>query len=111
MSHHFYSHLVEIETVVTELDVLELSSEERNELIKIIEMTIHHVVLNTVLAALEEADKREFLSRLAGNDHVEIWKILTAKVPDVHEKIRKSAHTVKKEMSDDIKETHKKHKK
>lgn len=106
MKHHFYSHLIEIDTVITDLGPLELSAEEINELKGIIDVTIHHVVLNTVLAELSEADKKQFLDHLAGNNHPELWKFLTAKVPEVHEKIKKSVHAVKKEMQADIKEAH-----
>jgi hypothetical protein len=111
MKHHFYSHLVEIDTVVTELEVLDLNAEEKHELVKIMETTIHHVVLNTVLSELSEEDKKQFLDHLAGNNHSELWKLLTEKVPEVHEKIKKSVHKVKKEMSEDIMETHKKRRK
>ena len=111
MKHHFYSHLVEIDTVVTELDVLDLNAEEKHELVKIMETTIHHVVLNTVMAELSEEDKKQFLEHLAGNNHSELWKMLTEKVPEVHDKIKKSFHKVKREMSEDIKETHKKRRK
>lgn len=111
MKHHFYSHLVEIDTVVTELDVLDLNAEEKHELVKIMETTIHHVVLNTVMAELSEEDKKQCLEHLAGNNHSELWKMLTEKVPEVHDKIKKSVHKVKREMSEDIKETHKKRRK
>ena len=111
MKHHFYSHLVEIDTIVTEMDVLDLNAEEKNELVRIVETTVHHVVLNTVLKELTEEDKKQFLAHLAENKHSELWKMLTEKVPDIHEKIKQSVHSVKKEMTDDIQETHKTRKK
>lgn len=108
MTHHFYSHLIEVDGLFTELDTLDITTEEKQDLVTIVESSIHHVVIDTLLSELSEEDKKTFLSHVASNKHTEVWKLLTEKVDNVHEKIRTAVHGLKKEMHADIKETKKK---
>jgi hypothetical protein len=105
MSKHFYSHIVDIESIHTELNALDMSHEERLELILILESSIHHVVIDRVLSELSEEDKKIFLSHLMSDKHDEIWKLLNEKVDKIEEKIKKEVADLKKEIHEDIKES------
>lgn len=103
MQKHFYNHLIEIDSVYTVLDLLDLNSDERQNLMIIVESTVHHVVLDTVLSELSEEDKKEFLSHLAKNKHEEIWILLNNKVKNVEKKIKKAVEKVKNDFHTDMK--------
>lgn len=107
---HFYSHLIEVDSLHIELDSLELSIEEKHELTVLMDTTIHHTVMDTVLTELPEDGKKELLKHLLHENHDEIWKLLKQKVTEPEEKIKKAVHSLKKELHEDIKESKKKKK-
>ncbi len=104
MKKFFYNHLIEIDTIVVELEALDLTKEEKEELLMLAENNIHHRVIDVVLSELEEGDKKVFLALVLGGDHNEIWKMLSFKVVDAEEKIRKAAKELKAKILDDIKQ-------
>jgi predicted dinucleotide-utilizing enzyme len=108
MKKNFYSHIVEIDSVYTVLDVMDMTVEERQELIVIVDATVHHVVMNAVLSQLSESDKKLFLTHLAAENHDEIWSLLNEKVKDVEKKIRREVDKLKKELHEDMKKSLKK---
>jgi hypothetical protein len=72
MKKHFYSHLIRLDSVHISLNDLELTVEERNELIGIMDSSIHHVILDTILSELSSYDKKLFLTHLHSQKHDEI---------------------------------------
>lgn len=108
MNKHFYSHLIETSTVSLALGDMELSQEERLELISLAHDNLHHAILDAVLSELSENDKKLFLQHLAIDDHDKIWELLKKKVVNIEEKIKQTADTLKKELHSDIAEANKK---
>lgn len=100
---YFYSHLIEIESVITELDKLDLSTEQKFHLTSLIDSSLHHSILDAILSELSPQDKKVFLNRLKEDDHSKIWEFLNEKVDFVEEKIKKSADDLKKELHEDLK--------
>lgn len=107
MIRHFYSHIIETESIIIELDKLDLLQEEKKHLIELAEYNIHYAVMDTVLSELSDEDKKAVLSHVHAKKHEEIWKLLNKKINNVEEKILKSAGRVKKELLADIKELRK----
>lgn len=104
MKKHFYTHLIDIKIVQTELDALELKPHEHRELLTLIHTTIHHVVVDGILSALDEDDKKKFLNNLAEDHHSHIWEHLHERIENIEEKIKKSALTILEELRRDIDE-------
>ncbi len=100
----FYSHLVEIESLIVELDKLDLSDEQRVHLASLIDSSLHHTILDAVLSELAPVDKKIFLTHLQENDHSKIWKFLNEKVENIEDKIKKTAGDLKEELKKDLKE-------
>ena len=107
----FYSHLIEVDSIILELDQMDLSYEEKLHLTNLIDSSIHHSVLDAILSELSTADKRVFMQHLNQGDHDEqssssskIWKFLNDKVDGVEEKIKKAADDLKMELHKDLKE-------
>lgn len=100
---HFYSHIVEIESIHIALKDLGLEENERTELITLAESSIHHVVLDTVLSELNNDDKKTFLAHIAEEKQEDIWKLLKEKINDVEDKIRTAAKKLIDELHQDIK--------
>lgn len=106
MKKHFYSHLIEIDTVYTSLDTLDLTQQEKHELVTIVETSVHHIVLDTVLSELSETDKKKFLAHVATENHTDVWELLKEKVHQVEDKIKQAVEELKANLHEDIKEAH-----
>ena len=105
MQKHFYTHFIEIDSITSALDEMDLDPQEKQELILIVESHIHQVVVDTVLSELPEEDKKMFLMYLAHNRHDEIWEHLKKNIENAEGKIRKAVDDLKKDLHTDIKET------
>lgn len=106
MNKHFYSHLVDIESLKIELEEMDLSKKEKSHLIEIIESSVHHVIIDAVLSQLQsEKDKKMFLQHLISDKHNKIWELLNTRVENIEEKIKKAAGDLKTKLHKDIKET------
>lgn len=100
----FYSHLIEIESVISELDKLDLSDGQRMHLANLLDSSLHHIILDAILSELPEEDKRVFLRHLNENDHDKIWQFLNEKIGNIEDKIKKAADDLKSELHRDLKE-------
>lgn len=105
MKKYFYTHLIEVDSVYTVLDLLDMKTHEREDLMIIIESTIHHVVMDTVMSNLSDEDKKVFLTHVAKDYHDGVWHLLSTKARNVEKKIIKAVDKVKKEFHTDIKKT------
>jgi len=106
---HFYEKIIETSQISLELGDLNLSSEERRELIILVNKNIHANVLDTVLSELPDEDKKIFLKNLSENDHAKIWNHLSSKTEKIEDKIKRSIEKAKKEFLKDIAESKKLH--
>ena len=100
----FYTHLIDIESVLIELDELDLSDREKHHLTDLLDANLHNTVLDAVLSELSEEDKKFFLKHLAEDDHNKIWEFLNDKVDNIEDKIKIAAEDLKKEIHKDISE-------
>lgn len=108
MAKQFYTHLVDIESIVVELDKLDLTDKQKLHLTTLIDSTLHHHILDTVLSELSEEDKHIFLEHLSKRDHEKIWELLNSKVDRIEDKIKQAADELKQEIHKDIKEAREK---
>ena len=104
MKDQFYTELVSIESIIVELDQMDLSQEERLHLAKLFESTLHHTILDAVLSELSSEDKQVFLNHLSKKENDKIWELLNEKIDKIEEKIKVAAEDLKKEMHKDIRE-------
>ena len=104
---NWYTHLVEIDSIMIELDQMNLSKEEKLHLAHLVDSSLHHTIVNVVLSQLSEEDKRRFVNHLNENDNDKIWKFLNEKVDNLEAKIKKSAEELKSEMNKDLREARK----
>ena len=102
---HFYSELIEIQSIIIELDNMNLSDKEKTHLAHLFDSTLHHTILDAVLSELSPEDKEKFLEHLSKEENDKIWELLNSKVDNIEEKIKKTAEDLKKEMHKDIKES------
>lgn len=102
MKKHFYTHIVETDSVVVKLTEMKLTEEEKAHLISIMESSLHHTILDAVLTELSASDRKLFLKELASDDHDSIWKFLKSRIDGIEDKIQKVADDLKKELHEDI---------
>lgn len=100
----FYSQLIDINSIMIELDSLELSDKEKKHLAELFDSNLHHTILDSILSQLNDEDKEIFISHLRDGNHEKIWELLNSKVDKIKEKIIETAESLKKEMHQDIKE-------
>ncbi len=103
----FYSHIVEIDSIIESLDKMDLSKEEKLRLAELIDSSLHHTILDAILSQLSDSDKRGFMQNLSEGDHDEIWKFLNEKIDGVEDKIKKAAEDLKEELHEDIRQSQK----
>lgn len=102
MKRHFYTHLIEIDTLYTQLDSLTLTTTEKQELILIIETTVHHIVLDIVLTRLPEHAKKDFMKHVNSSNHKKAMLLLRSHVADIENTIKKEVAVLKKKFQKDI---------
>ena len=107
MKKHFYHKVIETSSISLALGELDISQEERKHLISLVEENLHHAILDAVLSELSEKDKQEFIEVFAEGDDEKIWKILSERVENIEEKIKKTAEELKKELHKDIEDSKK----
>lgn len=101
---HFYSHLIEMESIIIELDKMDLSKEEKIHLAHLVEANLQHTILDAILSQLKDHDKRAFMVHLNEGRHDKIWKFLNDKIDSVEDRIKKVAKDLKIELHKDLKE-------
>jgi hypothetical protein len=104
MIKHFYSFIVETDSLFLEIDSLTISENEKKHLKSLAESHIHHGVLDGILSELTHDGKKEFLKHLNTRDHEKIWKFLNNNIVKAEEKIQKITNSIKSELLRDLKE-------
>lgn len=104
MLKHFYSFIVETESLFIDIESLAISDDEKKHLKSLAESHIHHSILDTILSELGVTDKKLFLTYLNTKDHDKIWQFLRERIDDIEEKIKEAARKIKGELHKDIKE-------
>ncbi len=107
----FYSHLIEIQSIVSKLDELDLSKKEKLHLAQLLDSSLHHTILDAIFSRLSDSDKRVFVQHLTEGSHDKIWNFLQEKVSGVEEKIKKAAEDLKEQLHEDLKKAAKESKK
>lgn len=101
---HFYSHIVETDTLIFELNKLDLSQSEKYHLIELIDSNLHHAILEEILTHLDDEEKIIFLEHIAEGKYNDIWQLLEKRIDGVESKIEMIAEEVRKELQEDIDE-------
>lgn len=100
---HFYSELVNFDDLFAELDLLDVTDSEKNDLADIARINLHQAIIDRILSELTDTDKKKFLELIAYGQDDKIWDHLHTKVKKIEEKISDSASQLKKELKEDIK--------
>lgn len=107
MNNYFYTHLIEVESIIVELDKMGLTDKQKSHLASLVDSSLHQVVLDTIFSELSDADKKVFMQHLDNRDHEKIWRFLMEKVDRVEDKIKKAAEDLKKELHQDLRKAKK----
>lgn len=101
---YFYTHLVQIEEIVTGLEELGLTGEQKKHLASLVDSSIHGAVLNLVLDSLNDQDKKVFIDYLKKDNHDKTWEFLNQRMGSIEEKIRLEINRIKEKLHKDMKE-------
>lgn len=100
---HFYSHLIDLDPLIADLDLLDITPGEKKELEELAHVHMHQAIMDSILSELSEADKKKFLELAVHGEDEKIWKHLNSKVEKIEDKITLASEQVKKELREDIK--------
>lgn len=98
----FYSHLIDVESIIIELDKMDLSADDKLHLTQLIDSSLHHAILDAVFSELSDQDKRVLVNHLSKGGHEKIWSFLQEKIENVEDKIKKVADDLTKELHKDM---------
>ncbi|OGM28571.1 hypothetical protein A2962_03080 [Candidatus Woesebacteria bacterium RIFCSPLOWO2_01_FULL_39_61] len=100
MSKIFYDHLIIIEEIDFIIRNAAESSEEKEELWKLVDEIIHHRILERILNRLPEKRHKEFLERfhLAPHDESHILYLQEKTGEDIEKIIKKEVNELEKEL-------------
>ena len=106
---HFYDHLILIEEVIGQIDLHDLTAEERDELVQLVDQTLHHHALDTILTHLPKDKHEHFLSRYHHDpaDHQLLNWLKSEIKADIEAAIKVQAAKIKKEILAEIKKARK----
>lgn len=104
MSNLFFDHLILLEEVAGELDAYELDVQEKEELVGLIDQTLHHHTLNVIFNFLPNEKHPEFVEKFRQNPHDQaLLEYLKQEIKiDIESEIKKQAQRVKKEILQEI---------
>lgn len=102
MKRYFYAHVVSPEDIHKELEILDITEDEKHHLAIVIESTLHHVVVDVILSEVPEEHKDTLLRHISQDDHDQIWEVLHAHFDDPEGRVKEVAHEVLQELRDDI---------
>jgi len=109
MSQSIFHHLTLVEEIITEIDMHDLTTEERDELVDLAQKTIHHHTLTTVLDHLPPQKHHEFITKYKNdpeNKELLAWLKSEIKI-DIEAAIKTQAAKIKKEILAEIKRARK----
>lgn len=104
MSKIFFDSLIPLDDVISELDMYSVESEERQELIVLIDEIVQHHVLNIILSRLPTDHHQHFINLLITTPHDEqIWLFLkTHAGEDIKDHVKGLADKVKSDVKKEI---------
>lgn len=103
----FYSHLINIDSLIFELEELNLTKGQKTEIALLIDSTLHHAILDAVLSELTVQEKYLFLRHYRDDDSSKIWGLLNKRIDNIEDKIKLVSSEIKKELIKEIKEAKK----
>jgi hypothetical protein len=102
---YFYSHIIEIETIISGLNDMDLDDTQRGHLAKLVDSTIHHTVLDMILSKLSTEEKRVFLNQLQKDPKDKaLLEFVKQRSDSIEDEIKGLVEELKKELQEDINE-------
>lgn len=104
MKKTFYHNLANVDEIMIVVDEYEVKDVERNHLLHMIENTLHHRVIDTILAHLPKHHHESFLARFTKEpEHKDLLIFIKDQSEvDIEEKIRNTAVVVQTEILSDF---------
>jgi len=89
--------------IILELDALEIQTDEKNKLLKVIEEIAELRFIDTILEKLDAKDKELFLEQLHNGSLEIATEVLRERIENLEELLRGRAKAVEREILQDIK--------
>lgn len=97
-----YERFIEIKPLEDEINNLEISAQEKTNLMHMSADLFHHHSLEEILSRLDESDKKKFLEAAQLNQELTMAEILKEKIADYEEILKKKLLAVRDEIINEI---------
>lgn len=99
----FYDQLINIHDLHIEFDRLDLPIEHRNELMQLVDSSVHHEIFDLIMVELPQEHRTYFLEVFSTNpsDPV-LLDFLRDNVPGIEEKITTRANEVREGFAEEV---------
>lgn len=107
---NFYHHLIHTDDVIAEIDSYDISIDEKDELVNLVQQIFHNHTFNLILNHLPKNKHREFLSKFASTPYdLALLNFIKKEIKiDIEEAIKNQSEKIKKELLAEIKKSRKK---
>lgn len=102
MKRFFYHDVVDFEWITNELESLDFSKKEKEELAEIAHLQLHQMLLDAILSELSGRDKKIFLANMHYDSSEKTWKHLNDNIEKIEGKIIKISENLKAEVKQDL---------
>lgn len=102
---YFYAEIIKMDSVITQLDELDLTEGQKITLSELVDSTIHQTILDVAFSGLSLQDKRAFAEKVK-NDPTDktLLDFLRERTDNIEEEIIAAVEELKKDLEKDIKE-------
>ncbi len=107
MINKIFAKYINTESILIEMNDLNLSNTERQHLASLVDSSMHHAILDEILSNLNSQDKKIFLQKVQSGDEEEIVDFLNKQVDNIEDKIKAVSEKLVKELHEDLKEAKK----
>jgi len=107
---NFYHHLIHTDDVISEINLYDISVDDKDELVDLVQQIFHNHTFNLILSHLPKNKHSEFLSRFESVPHdLALLEFIKKEIKiDIEEAIKDQSEKIKKELLAEIKKSHKK---
>lgn len=101
---NIFTKYISIESILVEIDSLNLSVDQRHHLVNLIDSSLHHAIMDAILSNLTSLDKKIFLHHLQYDKDEEVMDFLNKRIDNIEEKIKVASDELVGQLHKDVRE-------
>lgn len=103
----FYERFIEIKPLEDEIEVLEITTKEKEHLYFLVAEILHQHTLEIILTRLPEDDRKTFLQVVSGGQEINLADLLKEKASDYENVLKEKLTKVRDEIIEEVRKVKK----